>query len=709
MNKKFKNISRIVVCFLLAIVLAFGNYTYACDNLLGLGKTLSETLRDEIINKNIINENAICDHSIVDGIVDIDPTNLIDTLSINNLNTNEYLKREPELESDLHTRIYKCADGNNVAYIFQNPIKYIDENGNTKDIDTSIRISDSRIKDENCLMHSNDLYWLSSENNNIKVFYSEKLCDKKATVVAKYNNWSVSLSPFTDLKTDTSVHEVKLCYDNEMLGLEEALSEEAYDEIQYSNALEKDVHLVYNTTFTGYKEKIIINDQIEKNVFNFELETNGLTPCLREGGEIVLINPETEEEVASFAPLFVYDSSTETKTTIDNRYTITRIDGKNDSYVVSLVIDETFLNDKNTVFPVIVDPTFSFKTTSAIDDAPVYSGKPTTNYGNNYYNILGYADDAYKIGSLLVKFPALKNSTFFNELGNTRINSVTFNVYKVGGNTSYTSNLSAYNYTGSNWNENSVTYNSAAINSNTGAYVSSVNMKNNQLYQFDITNAAKSWKNGNNNYDQGIVIKNTTNNSNSTYKRDLASVEYGSSVNSNYMPYITVVFSAGGSSSEFTSADLAAKHFAQSVYKSSEYTRIEYAAVIYVHYGKYYYQNVHYGEPHSVSVSCTVPSGATYIGYVHTHPNSEYFSDADINFAEAHGGYAYVVTPLYKLKKYDSSTNVTSTIYTSMTIYSLTAAEKNNLVSELEPIWNAHIASGPCDFNCNTKTWPNDI
>lgn len=396
--------------------------------------------------------------------------------------------------------------------------------------------------------------------------------------------------------------------------------------------------------------------------------------------------------------------------TLENSYEIEPIKANEGLYLVTVEIDAEFLTNENTVYPVMVDPTFSFNASMAINDAPVYSGIPSSAQGSNYYNHIGYANDSYGIGSLLVKFPALKGSSLFNGLIDSRINSVKFNVRKVGGSNSYTSTLRAYRYTGSSWSESTVTYDSAAIDSNTGSLVSSVSMTSNTWYSFDITSAAKAWKNGTASYDSGLVIKNATNTTSSSYDRVLASVEYGKSIDSSYMPYVAVVYNNGSTSAGFSFANLAARDFAQSVYSSSEYTRIEYAATIYSLNGKYYYYNIHSGNPHSVGVSKSVPSGATYVAYIHTHPNSENFSTADKDVAESFGGYAYVVTPSYSVKRYISSTDITTTPYIGLTIYSLTNSEKSTLKDSLSSTWYGHLVDGVCPsgFGCENKTWPNE-
>lgn len=235
-------------------------------------------------------------------------------------------------------------------------------------------------------------------------------------------------------------------------------------------------------------------------------------------------------------------------------------------------------------------------------------------------------------------------------------------------------------------------------------------MASNTWYYFDITSAAKAWKNGTASYDSGLIIKNGTNTTSSSYDRVLASTEYGKSVDGACMPYLTIVFNNGGKSDGFSSMYLAASHFAQTVYSSSEYSRIEYAAIIYSLNGEYYYYNVRSGEPHSVTISPSVPSGATYVAYIHTHPNSEFFSSTNKSAANTLGGYAFVVTPSYSLKCYSSTSGEEQTLSTGLPIYPLTDSEKSSLKTSLSSVWYGHFVDGKCQdgFKCENKIWPNE-
>ena len=68
-----------------------------------------------------------------------------------------------------------------------------------------------------------------------------------------------------------------------------------------------------------------------------------------------------------------------------------------------------FLDTPTTVYPVVIDPTITIYETMAggvIEDAPVFSGYPNTNFGNYVFNTIGYTDANYGIANEVVGWGA---------------------------------------------------------------------------------------------------------------------------------------------------------------------------------------------------------------------------------------------------------------------------------------------------------------
>lgn len=639
----------------------------------------------------------------------IDPTDLIEKLSFDELDSCPYLQRAYDYEESLHDVIYHCADGNDVAYFFQYPVKYVDTDGKTKDIKTTI-IENQESKGVKQLQIGEKTvdvasYKYASKENSFSVYYNDSVASCSDTIIATKDQYVIALSPIMNYsKNDNEFVSGKLVSTKGKCGKNNKYE---YKSIEYENAFGEGTSLIYNTTYTGYKEIIRLDKNIGKCQFSFRLATNGLLPLLHESGNILLLDKVTNEMVARIAQIYVYDSSIEQKYTLSNFYDLKCISKENDEYVITLNIDDDFINDDSIQFPVFIDPTTIFNTSTAINDAPIYSGLPNAAVGSNYFNCIGYVDSTYQVGSLLIKFPGLQNSTWFNSLDNSRINCVIYNAYKVGGGNATSATLYAYYYNGSIWNEATITYNGANISSYTGAKVGEIEMKTNTKYMIDITNAALSWKNGTKSYGKGLVIKNHTSTTNHSYERDIASVEYGTSVDSSVMPYVAVVYNTGEIFGPYDWNDEPAMDFANRYYTTVAYTHIEFGATIYKYNNKYYYYNPHYGEPHNICISNSVPNGTAYAGFVKAcyttssfsyqekqdaGTNNLYLLDKDGTFWVYEGQYSY----------FGPYSNVLDHIYY------LSEYEEYALETSLRPIWEAHFVNGQCNqgFGCYEFYWP---
>lgn len=642
----------------------------------------------------------------------IEPTDLIDALSLDELENNKFLSRKYSVEESLHDVIYHCEDGNDVAYFFQYPVKYVDENGKTKDISTAITEKNENTRDiirlPGCSVDLSGFEY-ASEENAIKIYYDNTTDGKSANIVAKKGEYTITLSPIINEKgMSETPFKGKLV---EYKDRQDKTKKGEYAGIEYCGVFGENTAVVYNTTYTGFKETIRLDCKPETNRFSFRLNTSGLIPLINETGNIILCDKYNDNVIARIAQIYVYDSSAESKYTLKSNYEIYRKDLYSDEYIITLNIDENFLNDDTTTYPVYIDPTTDFVSSSSINDAPIYSGLPNAACGSNYFNCIGYVDSLYQMGSLMVKFPGLRDSTWFNSLDNSRINGVIYNAYKVGGgyNPNGNSSVNVYYYLGSVWDESTVTYSSANISSNSGNIIKNVPMNSNTRYMIDITTAAIAWKNGTQNYDKGLVIKNASTANNHNLECDIASVEYGCNVNSSVMPYITVVYNSGNISTAFTYLDEPAFDFARKYYETVDYTRIEHGATIYKYNNKYYYYNPHHGQPHSITISTSVPSGAVYIGYVKVCHTTNSFTSNEIYTANANGYHYFLLPPNKEMMEYDGQDHYLATYNQLTNIYSLTDEELLVLKRDLSYTWYHHFVNGECpdDPNCPDRIWPN--
>lgn len=109
-----------------------------------------------------------------------------------------------------------------------------------------------------------------------------------------------------------------------------------------------------------------------------------------------LIDPLTGKINAAIGEPIVYDSQGEAamfETDYSHYYIVQTIEPDYE-YLITLVVDETYLLSPDTVWPVTVDPTLTLKPSTSADDihdAPVYSGadKKNTPSGSNSYQHIG--------------------------------------------------------------------------------------------------------------------------------------------------------------------------------------------------------------------------------------------------------------------------------------------------------------------------------
>ena len=165
----------------------------------------------------------------------------------------------------------------------------------------------------------------------------------------------------------------------------------------------------------------------------------------------------------------------------------------------------------------------------------------------------------------------------------------------------------------------------------------------------------------------------------------------------------------------YSSADDAATAFAQETYGATAFARHEYGAEIYSisFNGEKYimYTTPRVGSPHRVSVGAkNIPKGATFLAYMHTHPNSNIFSglganetSGDIPVANSLGVNAYVVGPNLNLQRYNVSAGTVDVVGTISPI-ALTSTRRASLELMLTASWNSHL--GTCNFDCEDMTWP---
>lgn len=366
---------------------------------------------------------------------------------------------------DLHSFTTVNKDQSKTLHVFESPVKYYDKEEN------EIKFIDNDFMQSNEIISGNDSYAYENKDNAIKVYLPEN--SREYVTIMNQEESSLSFSPMGEKEVPVRKKTVKF------LGEEEKVAE-------YGDAFGQGYDLQYIPQSEGVKENILIHENKGKYEFSFHVKAPGLMPDQREGQQISFLD-EGGEVVYTLGKLFIRDSyvgepDDADHLSFENTYRIQQAD--RDCYILTYVLDQKFLESETTQYPVLVDP--SITPNKDIYDAPIYSKKPSQNFGGNAYAEIGKVSDNYGVGFGYFQTKSMHRYIYINPRNITR---AALRVYE-GSGTTYSSKILAYD-TADTWGSSTITWNNRPGKS--GGALSSHTMKKSGYYEFAITSCAKSW------------------------------------------------------------------------------------------------------------------------------------------------------------------------------------------------------------------------
>lgn len=258
-------------------------------------------------------------------------------------------------------------DGTLTKNIYAVPVKFTNSNGETQYIDTSM----TKLSGEHAYGNSLGI---------VETLYPNQL-----------------ENPVSISNEDSPIEMQILGYSKEANNAKlETIDGEDY--VIYDSAFGKDTQLRYCNTYTGIKEDIILKKNVGVNKFQFVINTNGNELVLSEDKKtLCMVSSENQEAIYNFGDIYVYDSyeipkdgePTGTHYTEDNYYEIEKT--QDSKYLLSIIVSQEFLDNPETVYPVVVDPTVSCSTSiNNVGDTYTMQAFPSTNY---------YKDGKLRVGN----------------------------------------------------------------------------------------------------------------------------------------------------------------------------------------------------------------------------------------------------------------------------------------------------------------------
>lgn len=395
---------------------------------------------------------------------------------------------------------FRLPDGSVQAIVYANAVHRKDENGDWQDINNNL--SDNNTKIANAYV-----------TDDLRLTFAKSLAADGRIFTLNENGYSMSmeLMPNDSLSTSvmalpptvgSSTVSVTNAPDRSVVtswsSVEEAKAINNQSSIVYTN-IRANTDLEYVLVGNSIKENIIINSPTGDYTYKFRLSLGNLTATLKDDGTITLADDESGETKYHLPAPFMYDANGERSENV--HYTLT--ESANDTYILTVIADSTWINDSDRAFPVIVDPSVD---TYHLYDLYINGSAPNTNY--NVAGELMVSSD--KIAFFRVIMPDIP--------ANCTIEDVWLRVpyYYDNSVTSGGAMLGAYEITQS-WNHETVTWNSMAQYSNMGISTTRLSIQEcfgnigayintPEIAQFNVTDAFERWYN-NTSQNNGIALK----------------------------------------------------------------------------------------------------------------------------------------------------------------------------------------------------------
>lgn len=420
-------------------------------------------------------------------------------------------------EESLDSYVFLNADGSRTAYFLDEPVKFVDSSGTVREKDITLTYAANTF---------------STTRNNVSLQIPTNL---STGVRLSYGGYDVSIVP---------------------QGSSLTLPRRMDNSVVYDNYFGTGTKLIYTPTLDGVKEDIVLTAYRGISSFTFLLNTDGLRVFHTAEDRWYLAEYEEAEMRFWLGNVEVFDTNLKPSLGTMSVETIT----EGQRYRLTISADPNFLTTPATAYPVTIDPTITVSDTAngagAIEDAPIYEGYPTSNFGSYQYNRAGYAGTTYKRGRTVVKLTGLLNNSTFNALTATNINSAIFYIWDATGTTASTVNLYPIQ-SNSSWTENGVTWNSISSSHFDSVY-SSASVGGGNKVSFDITALVQKWKVGTFNANCGFLLAGE---SEGSVDRSLYASEHSTATKRPYVEF-TYTCNDGGNVDMY-----------YSTYKSAEYFR----------------------------------------------------------------------------------------------------------------------------------------
>ncbi|MEG0856904.1 MAG: DNRLRE domain-containing protein, partial [Terrisporobacter sp.] len=399
-------------------------------------------------------------------------------------------KKEKVIKKTESSTVYQLEDGMKREVIHDSNIRF-KEDGKLVDYDPSL------VKVNNNKTHNNadiSKYAYENKKGDNKNYIPKKISQETPIILEK-ENYQITISPINKETNQVKVEDQNILdiYDKE-IQIPVKATYEAKDE---KSSLE------YISQDNGIKENIVLNEAPESNIFEYEMKLDGVKPKKLELEEsIVFIDDATGEAVGSIDAPFMNDASNKAYSE-DITYDIKPKDGESDKYILTMTVDNTYLQSSERQYPVTIDPTVTWSGDSNIIDTYIISG---TKYGDTNFYSSGTTAFPVGRGTNGVHRALIKGRKLASTVDGKYVHKATLTMYETSNN-DVSNVVRAYRMI-KDWNEKTVTWNNRPDYSTSDGYYGTVTTTG-TLYKarvMDLTNYARKVANKSIT-DYGLVLR----------------------------------------------------------------------------------------------------------------------------------------------------------------------------------------------------------
>ena len=434
---------------------------------------------------------------------------------------NDYVSRVKAAEKDLYTFVFANSDGTNTMRVYSHPVKYIADDGSVRDISLDIKAKKGG--------------GFVTADHEITTTFESKLTEG---ISLGYNDVEITLVPTLGLGTAPTA---KLSSDGKAVTYQ----------------MNEDTFFVYQLTYAGFKEDIVVEKYTGQTEYEFSLFTSGLTLC-EEYGSYYLADVEGNVR-ATLGDIIVFTADERNNARGGLSYEVVRA---NQEYRLTIHLDADYLADEKTMYPIRIDPTIEINYDNsgagAIEDVSIIQN--ATFNGTSGSLFVGRFP-ATSLTRILMRFPNLS----LNELEPEQVTAATVELRDLmcQDDEDITVECCIYDISAPAWSEGGTTTWSSVGTNYLGSVLDSHLISYGQgnvsdhRYSFNIVTAAKAWADGTQSPAKGLVFK-----ANSAFENqggtnvDVWRKTFASYNRTEYQPSLSISYIDFAADAESISADI---------------------------------------------------------------------------------------------------------------------------------------------------------